>query len=268
MPTILSRGTPRHQRALIAMSVVVALASSASGQKAAVGQVVTEFDKAVMHVYHAKNGDYWFGSKERGAYRYDGKTLVNFTTKDGLGYNHVGGIQEDKAGATSTSRPRPTSTPTAANSRRPSANMMARRFSPCPSPRKRPPIPPGNCNPTTCGFGAGQDTGAVYRYDGTTMHRLELPRTKDGDDFIAAHPRSKYPNIKHSPYDTYINFKDGKGHMWFGTALLGVVRYDGSPSPGSPKVSCATGRSGRGRSSRTRTASSGSAIHCTATRSI
>ena len=31
-------------------------------------------------------------------YRYDGKTLVNFTTKDGLDNNRIGGIQEDKAG--------------------------------------------------------------------------------------------------------------------------------------------------------------------------
>jgi len=67
----------------------------------------------------------------------------------------------------------------------------------------------------------------VYRYDGKLLHRLELPKTKAGDEHIAEHPRTKYPNIKYSPYDVYSIFKDSKGNLWFGTALLGVCRYDG-----------------------------------------
>jgi hypothetical protein len=44
---------------------------------------VSELDNAIMYVFQAKNHDYWFGSNDRGAYRYDGNTLVNFTTTDG-----------------------------------------------------------------------------------------------------------------------------------------------------------------------------------------
>ena len=51
-----------------------------------------------MYVFQAKNNDYWFGSDDRGVYRYDGKTIVNFTTKDGLVGNRIRGIQEDKSG--------------------------------------------------------------------------------------------------------------------------------------------------------------------------
>ena len=32
--------------------------------------------KRPWHVFQAKNGDYWFGKRDRGAYRYDGKTLI------------------------------------------------------------------------------------------------------------------------------------------------------------------------------------------------
>ena len=63
------------------------------------------------------------------------------------------------------------------------------------------------------------DTGVVYRYDGKSLHRLEFPKTKVGDEHIAKYPRSKFPNVKYSPYDVYSIFKDSKGHLWFGTAI-------------------------------------------------
>jgi sugar lactone lactonase YvrE len=190
------------------------------------GEIVSKLDKAIMHVFQAKNGDYWFGSKERGVYRYDGKTLVNFTTKDGLSFNHVGGIQEDKAGNlyfTTSSDFDPV--------RREFTQAICRfdgkTFSKLAAPEKTAPADAWKLQPDDLWFGGGQDSGVVYRYDGKTMHRLELPRTKEGDDFLAAYPRSKFPNAKFSPYDTYINFKDSKGHLWFGTSNLGVCRYDG-----------------------------------------
>ena len=30
------------------------------------GEIVSELDKAIWHVFQAKNGDYWFGSDDRG----------------------------------------------------------------------------------------------------------------------------------------------------------------------------------------------------------
>src|SRR5262245_41867727 len=73
---------------------------AANDKKAPVakGEIVPELGKSVMYVFQATNNDYWFGSNDRGVYRYDGKALVNFTTKDGLASNHIRGIQEDKSG--------------------------------------------------------------------------------------------------------------------------------------------------------------------------
>ncbi len=45
-----------------------------------------------------KAGNLWFGSTGDGIYRYDGKSFVNFTTKDGLSSNGIMSMLEDKAG--------------------------------------------------------------------------------------------------------------------------------------------------------------------------
>ncbi len=45
-----------------------------------------------------KDGNLWFSIKGEGAYRYDGKSFTNFTTKDGLCNNNVGSIIQDRAG--------------------------------------------------------------------------------------------------------------------------------------------------------------------------
>jgi len=45
-----------------------------------------------------KNGNLWFSINGEGAYRYDGKSFTNFTTKDGLCNNNVGSIIQDKTG--------------------------------------------------------------------------------------------------------------------------------------------------------------------------
>lgn len=45
-----------------------------------------------------KDGNLWFSIIGEGAYRYDGKSFINFTTKDGLCNNNVGSIIEDRAG--------------------------------------------------------------------------------------------------------------------------------------------------------------------------
>lgn len=45
-----------------------------------------------------KNGNLWFSINGEGAYRYDGKSFTNFTTKDGLCNNNVDAIIQDKSG--------------------------------------------------------------------------------------------------------------------------------------------------------------------------
>jgi ligand-binding sensor domain-containing protein len=45
-----------------------------------------------------KEGNLWFNINGEGAYRYDGKTFTNITTKDGLCNNNVSVIIQDRAG--------------------------------------------------------------------------------------------------------------------------------------------------------------------------
>jgi len=45
-----------------------------------------------------KDGNLWFTISGEGAYRYDGKSFINFTTKDGLCNNNVSAIIQDRAG--------------------------------------------------------------------------------------------------------------------------------------------------------------------------
>ncbi len=228
-------GTTHRQLAWLLLPLLVASSDCVAGQHksppanfrsnavndqeahVAKGQIVTELDKAIWHVFQARNGGYWFGSADRGVYRYNGATLVNFTVADGLCDNRLGlgKIQEDKSGniyfntAKGISRFDGTSFVTLAVTKGHSA------------------IGEWKLQPDDLWFQGAQDTSAVYRYDGKLLHHLEFPRTKDGDEHYRQMPRDKFPNARFSPYDVYSIFKDGTGNIWFGTSSLGACRFDG-----------------------------------------
>lgn len=52
----------------------------------------------VAGIMEDKNGNIWFASSDKGAFRYDGKTIVNFNEREGLGENYAGGLAQDKIG--------------------------------------------------------------------------------------------------------------------------------------------------------------------------
>ena len=52
----------------------------------------------VVEIYQDKKGNLWFGTMNKGAARYDGKTLKWFSGKDGLPSNAVPSFAEDKDG--------------------------------------------------------------------------------------------------------------------------------------------------------------------------
>ncbi|MCB0749954.1 MAG: hypothetical protein KDC52_00620, partial [Ignavibacteriae bacterium] len=64
----------------------------------AMGDTVTGTGNNIMVIYQDKKHVYWFGSWETGVYRYDGKTLINYTTKHGLPNNRIDEIKEDGSG--------------------------------------------------------------------------------------------------------------------------------------------------------------------------
>ena len=52
----------------------------------------------VAGIMEDKNGNIWFASADKGVFQYDGKTIVNFNQKEGLGDNYAGGMAQDKTG--------------------------------------------------------------------------------------------------------------------------------------------------------------------------
>ncbi len=180
------------------------------------GEPVSALDQHMWIVFQARDKAHWFGSDGQGVYRSDGKTIVRFTTDHGLGGNHVRSIQEDRAGNIFVQ-----SDPGGVS------RFDGRAFTTLhadPDPSKN----TWRLDPDDLWFPGGQDSGAVYRWDGTSVHKLTFPATAAGDAHYAEMPRSKFPNAKYSPYDVYTVSKDSKGRLWFGTSTLGACRYDGS----------------------------------------
>ena len=213
----------RPRRRLTALGGVVALAAflavhfdrSVLASPMETGETVAALDPHMRVVFQAKDGAHWFGSADRGVYRYDGKRIVRFGQEHGLGGNQAWDIQEDRSGNLYVcSYPGGIS------------RFDGRTF------RTLPVADPSRSEwklgPDDLWFTAGPDSGAVYRYDGKDLHRLTLPKTQRGEAFIAEHPRAQFPNLKFLPYDVYTTFKDSRGHVWFGTASLGACRYDGT----------------------------------------
>jgi ligand-binding sensor domain-containing protein len=165
----------------------------------ATGDTVKELGSNIMVIYQDKKNTYWFGSWETGVYRYDGKTLVNYTTKHGLYNNRVDDIKEDKSGNLYFTGMNPNSTITKFNGKS-FTNIIAT---------------PSNewkleANDLWL-INAYQAKQKVYRFDGNTLYELTLPK----------------PPTLNNPFEVYSIYRDLKGNIWFGTNPVGVCRYDG-----------------------------------------
>jgi ligand-binding sensor domain-containing protein len=169
----------------------------------------SKIDKNITSVLQDKNGNYWFGTNGEGVFRYDGRTLVQFTDKDGLANNQVQTIQEDKLGniwfgtslyGVSRYNGRAFTTFTDKENSQLAGN-----------PDKDWKIEPGDL-----WFAAA---GGVYRYNGKSLTYLPFPKT----DHVQPQP----PLNRLTPYSVYCILKDKKGNVWFGTQSMGVCRYDG-----------------------------------------
>jgi ligand-binding sensor domain-containing protein len=172
-----------------------------------IGDTVTEIGNNIMVVYQDKKNNYWFGSWESGLYMYDGKTILHLTTKSGLPHNRIEEIKEDKSGNILINT-------TKGISKFDGKNFTTLSFANSNNDWK--------LEPTDLWFKQGWELGLVARYDGDSLHLLTLPNTKMGDEYLSTHR-----NDAASPYAVYSIYEDTQGNIWFGTAVLGVCRFDG-----------------------------------------
>ena len=182
-------------------------------------KTVTELDKGVLFMFQDSKGNYWFShdfGKGSGLYRWSGKgnTFDHFTTESGLPDNGVGRIQEDKAGHLYI------------KTHSGITKFDGRTFNPLKLNDAEPAVTELTLSPDILWFGAGGDDPHATYYDGTSLRRLKLPKNADGEAFEAKWPRATYPR-RACPYDAYTIYTDTRGHVWFGTANLGALRFDG-----------------------------------------
>ena len=237
--TCLKRGPEGHPNYRLVLTIVAVLFTCVCGQDSnrgaiAKGETVKALDGAIWHIFQSKNHDYWFGSQDQGVYRYDGKSLVKFTTKDGLCDNNLGlgGIQEDESGNIYF------------NTAKGISRFDGKSFSTLEVARSNSVTTEWKLQSDDLWFQGPQNSGTLYRYDGKLLHRLQFPRTRDGDEHYRQMPRDKFPNARFSPYDVYNIFKDSQGNLWFGTSSLGVCRFDGKSFAWLPETELKNGSFG------------------------
>lgn len=211
---------------LLFLSILTVLITSCNGQNTSqvtnlilkeritIGDTVKELGKNIMVVYQDKKNNYWFGSWETGLYRYDGKTILHYTNKDGLSNNRIEEIKEDKFGNIYFNASNPRNTNSGIN------KFDGNKFTTL--------SVTSNSNSEwklksdDLWFKSSNDSGEVYRYDGKSLFLLKFPK-----HYLDKENERDFPKNAWSPYDVYCIYKDSKGNMWFGTANFGACRYDG-----------------------------------------
>jgi ligand-binding sensor domain-containing protein len=172
------------------------------------GTIVNKLGNHLWYVFQDAQQNYWFGSNGEGVYRYDGTTIVNYTTKDGLCNDSIRQIQEDPLGNIYFST---------LNGINKFDGKQITTLQPIKSKDWK--LEPNDLWFSMLGK---RDENGPYRYDGDTLFQLEFPQHYLHDEFYA-----KGINPFFSPYEVYCIYKDRKGVMWFGTSVFGACRFDG-----------------------------------------
>ena len=177
------------------------------------GDTVSELSKSIWIVFQATSGDYWYGSDTDGLFCFDGKTIINYSTNDGLSSNRIRGIQEDKQGNIYIS--------TLVGINKFDGHIFtALNAIPSKSSSDNWKLQEDDLWFSILGKNG---VNGPFRYDGKNLYQLEFPKHHMADEYFA-----RFPNNSWSPYEVYYIYKDSKGTMWFGTSNFGICRYDGN----------------------------------------
>lgn len=171
-----------------------------------IGDTVSQLSNNIMVVYQDKKNNFWLGSWQDGLYRYDGKSIIHYTTKHGLPDNRVEEIKEDKRGNVFI------------NTKAGLIKYDGKQF--ISIPKTFPLFSNWGLQPDDLWFKSTK-SGQVFRFDGTSLMSLDIPKSKVGEAYLA-----KNPDLS-DPYGIYCIYKDSKGNVWFGAAFMGALRYNG-----------------------------------------
>lgn len=177
------------------------------------GEAVPELGKSILIIFQDANNNYWFGSDGHGVYRYDGTSITNFTTRDGLSGDRVREIKADKSGNVFV------------NTLDGVSKFDGQRFAALTPVESRDPDKGWKLQPDDLWFKGRPGERGPYRYDGSTLYYLKFPKHHMEDEFFASHPQR--PRPPYSPYEVYDIYKDRRGHIWLGTSNFGICRFDG-----------------------------------------
>ena len=175
-----------------------------------IGKSVSELDATIWDIYQDTKSNFWFSSKEKGLFYYDGKGLTHFTKEDGLVSNQIRGTQEDSMGNLFFET-------TSGVSKFDGHSFTTLEIKDSNSSNNK-----WELKPNDLWFRIGFDKQGPYRYDGQYLYALEFTKAPQEDKFYSQGTYGGY-----SPYGVYSIYKDSKGFMWFGTTSLGVCRFDG-----------------------------------------
>lgn len=176
----------------------------------ALGETVSKLDQKTLLIFQDSNDNLWFGGNNKGAYKYDGKSLVLYTDKDGLIENNIWGIQEDRYGNIYF------------DTKEGVSKFDGQQFTTLELAENNSDKNEWKSEPNDLWFRMGWNSSGPYRYDGKHLYHLQFPKNIMDDEFYSINP-----NVSYNPYGVYNIYKDTKGNMWFGTSNLGVYKYDG-----------------------------------------
>ncbi len=166
------------------------------------GDTVSDLGKNIGCIFQDKNDHYWFASNGEGVYRYDGRTLIHITDKNGLISNYVLKIEEDVNGNLWFS----TTDGVCCYNGISFTNYTGIIKNALSVPLKY----------TKGGLFFGHLNG-LYFYNGISFTGFTI------------HPHTYHPSPynQNRPYSVYSTLIDNAGYVWFGTQEKGVCRYDG-----------------------------------------
>lgn len=171
-----------------------------------IADTVLELGTNIMGVFQDKKNNYWFCSWEEGLYKYDGETILHYSTENGFPNNRIDEIKEDHLGNVYFNT-------SSGILKFNGNNFQYLLVSELENDWK--------LEKNDLWFKDGWDSEAVFRYDGTFLYRLKLPSTKIGEEYMKKNPSHA------NPYTVYCIYQDSQKNMWFGTAALGAFRYNG-----------------------------------------